>query len=102
MSYSQQARTGKGSGGVSLSASTSLHKRALIMPDEIINTMRRDEQILCVPGVEPIRCGRAIYFRREDMKKLVGDNRFFLREAQEAEDYLTEFERSQEDSQLAA
>ncbi|BCM87651.1 type IV secretory system conjugative DNA transfer family protein [Methylobacterium indicum] len=102
VSYSQQARTGKGSGGVSLSASTSLHKRALIMPDEIINTMRRDEQILCVPGVEPIRCGRAIYFRREDMKKLVGDNRFFLREAQEAEDYLTEFEKSLEDSQLAA
>ena len=97
ISYSQQARSGgKGSGGVSVSASTALHKRALIMPDEIINTMRRDEQILCVPGIEPIRCGRAIYFRRDDMMKLVGENRFFAREAQEAEDYLTEFKLTQQ------
>ncbi|MGF3024130.1 type IV secretory system conjugative DNA transfer family protein [Methylobacterium aquaticum] len=97
ISYSQQARSGgKGSGGVSVSASTALHKRALIMPDEIINTMRRDEQILCVPGIEPIRCGRAIYFRRNDMLKLVGENRFFAREAQEAEDYLTEFKLTQQ------
>ncbi len=102
VSFSQQARTGKGSGGVSVSASTSLHKRALIMPDEIINTMRRDEQILCVPGIEPIRCGRAIYFRRDDMKKLVGENRFFLREAKEAEDYLAEFESEQREAQQAA
>ncbi|KMO37510.1 type IV secretory system conjugative DNA transfer family protein [Methylobacterium aquaticum] len=94
ISYSQQARTGKGSGGVSVSASTALHKRALIMPDEIINTMRRDEQILCVPGVEPIRCGRAIYFRRDDMKKLVKENRFFARESQEADDYRNEIKAS--------
>ncbi len=97
ISFSQQARSGgKGSGGVSVSASTSLHKRALIMPDEIINTMRRDEQILCVPGIEPIRCGRAIYFRRDDMKKLVKENRFFARESQEADDYRTEIEASQQ------
>ena len=101
ISYSQQARTGKGSGGMSVSASTSLHKRALIMPDEIINTMRRDEQILCVPGIEPIRCGRAIYFRRDDMKKLVKENRFFVREMQEAQDYLAEFELAQQAKQLA-
>ncbi|MBE7200756.1 MAG: type IV secretory system conjugative DNA transfer family protein, partial [Parafilimonas terrae] len=68
----------------------------LIMPDEIINTMRRDEQILCVPGIEPIRCGRAIYFRRDDMKKLVKENRFFARESQEAEDYVAEFKSTQE------
>ena len=97
ISFSQQARSGgKGSGGVSVSASTSLHKRALIMPDEIINTMRRDEQILCVPGIEPIRCGRAIYFRRDDMKRLVKENRFFARESQEADDYRTEIEASQQ------
>ena len=97
ISFSQQARSGgKGSGGVSVSASTALHKRALIMPDEIINTMRRDEQILCVPGIEPIRCGRAIYFRRDDMKKLVKENRFFARESQEAEDYVAEFKSTQE------
>ncbi|MDP4025760.1 conjugal transfer protein TraG [Methylobacterium sp. NEAU 140] len=84
VSYSQQARSGgKDSGGVSLSASTSLHKRALIMPDEIINTMRRDEQILLVGGVEPIRCGRPIYYRRDDMRKLVKENRFHTRDAQD-------------------
>jgi hypothetical protein len=53
------------------------------MPDEIINTMRRDEQLLFVGGVEPIRCGRPIYYRREDMKKLVGQNRFHTRDVQE-------------------
>ena len=84
VTYSQQARSGgKGSGGVSVSASTALQKRALIMPDEIINTMRRDEQLLFVGGVEPIRCGRPIYYRREDMKKLVGQNRFHTRDVQE-------------------
>ncbi|MFJ7440844.1 conjugal transfer protein TraG [Methylorubrum thiocyanatum] len=84
VSYSQQARSGgKGSGGVSLSASTSLQKRALILPDEIINTMRRDEQILLVGGVEPIRCGRPIYYRRADMKALVGANRFQTRDVQD-------------------
>jgi type IV secretion system protein VirD4 len=84
VTYSQQARSGgKGSGGVSMSASTALQKRALIMPDEIINTMRRDEQLLFVGGVEPIRCGRPIYYRREDMKKLVGQNRFHTRDVQE-------------------
>ena len=85
VSYSQQANTGKGR-GVSLSASTSLQKRSLILPDEIINTMRRDEQLLFVGGVEPIRCGRPIYYRRDDMKKLVGTNRFHTRDAQDALD----------------
>lgn len=85
VSYSQQARSGgKGSNGVSVSASTSLQKRALIMPDEIINTMRRDEQILLVGGVEPIRCGRPIYYRRPEMRPLVGANRFQTRDVQEA------------------
>lgn len=85
VSYSQQARSGgKGANGVSVSASTSLQKRALIMPDEIINTMRRDEQILLVGGVEPIRCGRPIYYRRPEMKALVGANRFQTRDAQDA------------------
>jgi type IV secretion system protein VirD4 len=49
-----------------------------------------------VPGIEPIRCGRAIYFRRDDMKKLVKENRFFAREMQEAEDYVAEFKSTQE------
>jgi hypothetical protein len=32
--------------------------------------------LLLVGGVEPIRCGRPIYYRRPEMKALVGANRF--------------------------
>ena len=41
--------------------------------------MRADEQIVFVRGQRPIRCGRAIFFRREDMKALVGESRFQAR-----------------------
>jgi type IV secretion system protein VirD4 len=38
--------------------------------------MRADEQIVFTAGNLPLRCGRAIWFRREDMKSCVGRNRF--------------------------
>ncbi|MGN7126811.1 conjugal transfer protein TraG [Methylorubrum thiocyanatum] len=77
VSFSQQSRSGgKGSGGSSVSASTSVQKRALILPDDIMSSMRRDEQFLFVAGVEPIRCGRPIYFRRPDMLARTAANRF--------------------------
>ena len=38
--------------------------------------MRADEQIVFVRGQRPIRCGRAIFFRRKEMKALVGVSRF--------------------------
>ncbi len=38
--------------------------------------MRADEQIVFTSGNAPLRCGRAIWFRREDMKTCVGENRF--------------------------
>lgn len=78
VSFSQQSGSGsgKGSRGSSLSASTSLQKRALILPDDIMSSMRRDEQLLFVAGVEPIRCGRPIYFRRADMVARTDANRF--------------------------
>src|SRR3954468_24548354 len=34
--------------------------RDLIMPQEIMQTMRADEQIVFIKGKPPIRCGRAI------------------------------------------
>lgn len=78
VSFSQQARSGggKGGGGVSVSASTALQKRPLIFPDEIMSVMRRDEQLLFVAGIAPIRCGRPIYFRHPEMVALCGQNRF--------------------------
>jgi type IV secretion system protein VirD4 len=38
--------------------------------------MRKDEQIIIVQGHSPILCGRAIYFRREDMDAQAKANRF--------------------------
>ena len=38
--------------------------------------MRADDQIVFVRGQRPIRCGRAIFFRRKEMKALVGASRF--------------------------
>jgi type IV secretion system protein VirD4 len=58
------------------SRTRSYGERALIMPQEVMQSMRADEQIVFVKGAAPIRCGRAIYFRRGDMKDLVGESRF--------------------------
>ncbi|RDL46684.1 hypothetical protein BLJAPNOD_06878 [Ensifer sp. M14] len=58
------------------SESVSLQRRPLIMPHEIIQSMRKDEQIIIVQGHRPLRCGRAIYFRRSDMNAAVEPNRF--------------------------
>jgi type IV secretion system protein VirD4 len=58
------------------SESVNFQRRPLIMPHEITQSMRKDEQIVIVQGHGPLRCGRAIWFRRKDMKPLVGRNRF--------------------------
>jgi type IV secretion system protein VirD4 len=47
----------------------------LILPHEVMQ-MRTDEQIVFTAGNPPLRCGRAIYFRRKDMTGRVGANRF--------------------------
>ena len=46
------------------------------MPHEVMQDMRADEQIVFVAGRPPLRCGRALYFRRKDMIGLVGPNRY--------------------------
>ncbi|WP_345097394.1 Ti-type conjugative transfer system protein TraG, partial [Bartonella acomydis] len=51
-------------------------QRALILPHEIIQEMRQDEQIILMQGQPPLRCGRAIYFRRKEMLKAAEKNRF--------------------------
>lgn len=58
------------------SESVSFQRRPLIMPHEITQSMRKDEQIIIVQGHSPIRCGRAIYFRRKDMNEAAKANRF--------------------------
>lgn len=51
-------------------------QRALILPHEIIQEMRQDEQIILMQGQPPLRCGRAVYFRRKEMLAAAEKNRF--------------------------
>ncbi|ATU95354.1 Ti-type conjugative transfer system protein TraG [Phyllobacterium zundukense] len=61
--------------GSSRTRSKQLAARPLIQPHEVLR-MRADEQIVFTAGNAPLRCGRAIWFRRADMKACVGANRF--------------------------
>ncbi|MUZ75385.1 Ti-type conjugative transfer system protein TraG [Agrobacterium vitis] len=70
-----QTNRSSGMKGSSRSRSKQLSRRPLILPHEVLR-MRSDEQIVFTAGNAPLRCGRAIWFRREDMKSCVGENRF--------------------------
>lgn len=61
--------------GTSRTRSKQLAARPLIQSHEVLR-MRPDEQIVFTAGNAPLRCGRAIWFRRDDMKAVVGKNRF--------------------------
>ncbi len=61
--------------GSSRTRSKQLASRPLIQQHEVLR-MRADEQIVFTAGNAPLRCGRAIWFRRADMKSCVGENRF--------------------------
>ncbi|MCP3477789.1 Ti-type conjugative transfer system protein TraG (plasmid) [Bradyrhizobium sp. CCGUVB1N3] len=66
--------------GSSRTRSKQLARRPLLLPHEVLR-MRTDEQIIFTAGNPPLRCGRAIWFRRVDMRACVGENRFYRREA---------------------
>ncbi len=51
-------------------------KRQLIRPEEIMHDTREDEVFVIPKGGRPLRCGRAIYFRRPEFVGRVGSNRF--------------------------
>lgn len=55
--------------------------RRLATVSEILADARSDEQFVFVQGRKPLRCGRAIYFRRPDMVAKVAENRFAPRTA---------------------
>lgn len=63
--------------GSSRTRSKQLAPRPLIQPHEVLR-MRVDEQIVFTAGNAPLRCGRAIWFRRKDMKGCVQQGRFQL------------------------
>lgn len=58
------------------SENVSYQRRPLILPHEVTQSMRKDEQIVIMQGQLPLRCGRAIYFRRKDMIEQTQQNRF--------------------------
>ncbi|MBW4656772.1 MAG: Ti-type conjugative transfer system protein TraG [Kaiparowitsia implicata GSE-PSE-MK54-09C] len=70
----QRSRSSQMSGS-SLTRSKVLTGRPLILPEEVLR-MRGDEQIVFTAGHAPLRCGRSIWFRRAEMKSVVGQNRF--------------------------
>lgn len=51
-------------------------KRSLIKPEELVQDTRADEAFVIVRGARPLRCGRAIYFRRPEMAARVAPSRF--------------------------
>lgn len=61
--------------GSSRTRSKQLTRRPLILPHEVLR-MRADEQIVFTAGNPPLRCSRAIWFRRDDMKACVTNSRF--------------------------
>lgn len=61
--------------GSSRTRSKQLAARPLIQPHEVL-LMRSDEQIIFTAGHAPLRCGRAIWFRREDMRATIGPGPF--------------------------
>lgn len=70
----QVSRTAQARGS-SRTRSKQLASRPLILPHEVL-LMRSDEQIVFTGGNAPLRCGRALWFRRSDMRALVGKSRF--------------------------
>lgn len=50
--------------------------RDLIKADELLGDVRADELFIIPRNARPIRCGRAVYFRRPEMVDLVDENRF--------------------------
>jgi type IV secretion system protein VirD4 len=66
--------------GSSRTRSKQLAARPLIQPHEVLR-MRADEQIVFTAGNPPLRCGRAIWFRRKDITACVKRSSFWRREA---------------------
>ncbi len=85
-SSGRQGRSGLLASGTSnTSRTTQVQKRSLILPHEIMQDMRSDEQLVFVTNQPPIRTGRAIYFRRNDMVSKVKSNRFSSTKGKEDE-----------------
>jgi type IV secretion system protein VirD4 len=70
-------------GSRSKGRNTNVHEisRPLIRPEEIMQDMRGDDMIVVPRGRKPLRCGRAIYFRRKELAAQVAISKFVQRAA---------------------
>jgi type IV secretion system protein VirD4 len=73
-----QRRMGFSNGSKSKGRNLNVHeiRRPLIKPDELVQDTRADELFVIARGRKPLRCGRAIYFRRPEMLAQVKSSRF--------------------------
>ena len=72
-----QSRGGMGASSSSGRSKTQSEvKRALLRPEEVMQDARADEAFVIMRGSSPLRCGRAIYFRRKEWESQVDENRF--------------------------
>ena len=65
-------------GSLSRGSNSSYHEiaRPLIRREELMNDCRTDEAFVVIRGAKPLRCGRAIYFRRPELEAKIAANRF--------------------------
>ena len=75
-SSAQSGATGSSSRNTGRNEGVSEQARELIKTDEVRTGMRADEAIIFRRGAAPLRCGRAIYFRRADLKARIAADRF--------------------------
>lgn len=72
--------SGQAGGGSSTSTGHSQTRsevrRALIEPSELLQDTRADEAFVFLANARPLRCGRAIFFRRPEMVARLAENRF--------------------------
>jgi type IV secretion system protein VirD4 len=68
---------------ISRGSNISYHEigRPLIRKAELMHDVRDDEQFILARGMAPLRCGRAIYFRRPELVAQVAANRFYQSKA---------------------
>lgn len=83
MATSQGSQTGTSgksfeTGSRSRGSNESYHEvsRALIRREELMNDTRTDEAFIVARSAKPLRCGRAIYFRRPELVKEVEVSKF--------------------------
>jgi type IV secretion system protein VirD4 len=84
MASSEGTNTGKSgkalaAANLSRGSNTSYHEiaRPLMRRSELMHDTREDEMFVLIRSNPPLRCGRAIYFRRPEMTAKVAANRFY-------------------------